>query len=163
MSIDPDHFRRAMAQFATGITVVTTRDAGGRLLGLTANAFCSVSLSPPLVLVCVGERSETHVGFRESGRFGVSVLAEGQKALSERFALPGSGKFENVPVLTGPGGLPLLEGALAHVECRIWADYPGGDHTIYLGEVEHVQVFGGRPLLFHGSLYLGLKGEGAGA
>ena len=103
---------------------------------------------------------------QDAMKYGVkhlTVLAEDQKALSERFALPGSGKFESVPVLTGPGGLPLLEGALAHVECRIWADYPGGDHTIYLGEVEHVQVFGGRPLLFHGSLYLGLKGEGAGA
>jgi flavin reductase (DIM6/NTAB) family NADH-FMN oxidoreductase RutF len=160
MRVDPSHFRRAMAEFATGITVVTTRDSRGIPLGLTANAFCSVSLDPPLVLVCVGERSETHAGFRDSGRFAVSVLAEDQEDLARQFALPGPGKFEGRRLVGGGGDLPLLKGALAHVLCRVWAAYPGGDHTIYLGEVEHLEVFGGRPLLFHQSLYHGLGGRG---
>jgi hypothetical protein len=88
MSIDPTSFRRALGQFATGVTVVTTRDAAGHPLGLTVSAFCSVSLHPPLVLVCVDHRSEANAGMRESGLFAVNVLGEEQEAVSRRFAAP---------------------------------------------------------------------------
>jgi flavin reductase (DIM6/NTAB) family NADH-FMN oxidoreductase RutF len=159
MSVDSDDFRKAMAQFATGVTVVTTRDSSRHLLGLTANAFCSVSLTPPLVLVCVGAHSETHPGFVQSGYFGVSVLAENQEVISRSFAQSGLEKFEGAPLVEGRHGLPLLEGALAHMECRVVAAHPAGDHTIYLGEVLRMEVFAGRPLLYYRSSYHRLEAE----
>ncbi len=159
MSVSASDFRRAMGQFATGITVVTTLDATGRPLGLTVNAFSSVSLDPVLVLVCIDNRSETHDGFEASQHFGVSVLAEGQQDWSHRFAFGGSEKFTAAPLLTGSTGVPLVPGALAHVECRVHSRHPGGDHTIYVGEVVSLDVSPGRPLLYHASAYRSLDGE----
>jgi flavin reductase ActVB len=155
-------FRRAMAQFATGITVVTTLDSQGRNLGLTVNAFSSVSLDPPLVLVCIDNRSETHAGFESSGVFGVSVLAEGQEAWSRRFALVGPEKFDGGGFIKGASGVALLPGALVHLECRVAAAYPGGDHTIYLGEIISLSASPGRPLLYHGSAYVRLEEDAEG-
>jgi flavin reductase len=94
MPIEPEVFRRALGQLAAGVTVVTTRNGEGRPLGLTVSAFCSVSLDPPLVLVCVDNRSEANAGFRSSGVFGVSVLADRQEETSRRFAVAGPAKFE---------------------------------------------------------------------
>jgi len=153
-------FRRAMGQFATGVTVVTTLDAGGRPLGLTVSAFASVSLDPILVLVCIDNRSETHDGFDASQVFGVSILAEGQEDWSHRFAFGGSEKFAAVPMTMGTTGVPLVPGALAHVECRVRSRLPGGDHTIYVGEVMTLRVSPGRPLVYHASAYRGLDPEG---
>ncbi len=161
MRVDPASFRRALGQFATGVTVVTTRDAQGRPQGLTVNAFCSVSLGPPLVLVCVDRRSEAHPAFLASRAFAVSVLAEGQEDLSRRFASGGAKKFSGVDLLPGRSGAPLLPEALAHLECRLTATHPGGDHTIFVGEVTQLAVHPGRPLLFHGSRYRRLP-RGAG-
>jgi flavin reductase (DIM6/NTAB) family NADH-FMN oxidoreductase RutF len=149
MPVDPADFRRALGQFAAGVTVVTTRDGLGRSLGLTVTAFAAVSLEPPLVLVCVDHRSETHAGFRHAGLFGVSILAEGQADVSRRFAGGGAGKFEGVDLDRGETGVPLIPGALAHLECRVSATHVAGDHTIYVGEVLSVQVRPGRPLLYH--------------
>ena len=157
MPIDPDDFRRTLAQLASGVTAVTTRDAAGRPLGLTVTSFCSVSLDPPLVLVCVDERSETHAGFRESGTFGVSVLAEDQEDVSRRFAWGGSAKFENAELIEGAGGVPLVAGALAHVSCQVVAAHPAGDHTIYVGEVVALTSRPGRPLLYHRGRYRRLE------
>ena len=159
MAIDPGRFRQALAQFATGVTVVTTIDPDGRPLGLTVNAFCSVSLDPPLVLVCIHNRSETHSGFETSKRFGVSVLAEDQEVWSQRFAFGGPEKFTAQPLLLGENGVSLIPGALAHFECRVVSALPGGDHTIYVGEVTRLAVAPGRPVLFHGSAY-GRMSEG---
>jgi flavin reductase (DIM6/NTAB) family NADH-FMN oxidoreductase RutF len=153
MPVDPADFRRALGQFATGVTVVTTREPGGRPLGLTANAFCSVSLNPPQVLVCVGCYSETHTGFRDFGFFGVSVLSEDQEDISRDFARPGDIKFDRVTLVPGTYGVLLVAGALAHIECRVAAAHPAGDHTIYLGEVVRLAVFPGRPLLYHDGVY----------
>jgi flavin reductase (DIM6/NTAB) family NADH-FMN oxidoreductase RutF len=150
---DDAQFRRAMAQFATGITVVTTLDSEGRNLGLTVNAFSSVSLDPPLILVCIDNRSETHAGFESSGVFGVSVLAEDQEEWSRRFALVGPEKFDGGGFLKGTSGVALLPGALVHLECRVAAAYPGGDHTIYVGKIMSLAASPGRPLLYHGSAY----------
>lgn len=158
MAIDPREFRRALAQFATGVTVVTTRDAAGEPHGLTVNAFCSVSLEPPLVLVCIDNRSDAHAGFRDSGLFAVSILGEEQQSVSDRFAYGGDAKFTGFGLLAGEHGVPLVPGALAHLECRVRADHAGGDHRIYVGEVLRLHVSPGRPLLYHASDYAGLSG-----
>lgn len=152
MAVDGEEFRRALGQFASGVTVVTTRDAQGQPLGLTVSAFASVSLEPPLVLVSIDNRSEAHAGFEASGVFGVSVLAEGQAEVSQRFAFGGPGKFGS-PLVLGAHGLHLVPHALAHIECRVLAAHPAGDHTIYVGEVLALTVRPGRPLLYHASRY----------
>lgn len=157
MPIEPSDFRKTLGQFATGVTIVTTRDASGRPMGLTVNAFASVSLEPPLVLVCIDNRSETHDGFEASGVFGASVLSEGQEGWSRRFANPGHEKFSPEDLLTGETGVALVPGALAHIECRVAATLAGGDHTIYVGEVLRLHAFPGRPLLYHGSGYRRLR------
>jgi flavin reductase (DIM6/NTAB) family NADH-FMN oxidoreductase RutF len=153
MRASADEFRRALGQFASGVTVVTTRSAEGQPLGLTVSSFCSVSLDPPLVLVCVDARSETNPGFRSSGVFGVSVLSEGQQAWSRRFASGGASKFDGVEMMTGKLGLALVPGALAYLECRLSAAYDAGDHALYVGEVVELSANPGRPLVYHGSAY----------
>jgi len=155
MAIDSGEFRRAMSQFASGVTVVTTMDESGSTLGLTVSSFCSVSLDPPLILVCVDRRSEVHAGFQASGLFGVSVLAEDQEPVSRLFATAGSQKFLEAPLATNAQGLAFVPGALAHIECRVASAYPGGDHVIYIGEVLGLAVWPGRPLLYHRRAYGG--------
>lgn len=161
MSATASEFRHALGQFATGVTVVLTRDAGGRPLGLTANAFCSVSLEPPQVLVCVGRRSEAHPGFA-SGRFGVSVLAADQEDVSRRFAAGGPAKFEAFALDEGPHGCLLVPGAVARLECAVVAAHAAGDHVIYLGEVLAAQARPGAPLVYHASRYARLAGPEVG-
>jgi flavin reductase (DIM6/NTAB) family NADH-FMN oxidoreductase RutF len=156
MTFDGMAFRRALGQFATGITVVTTRDPAGQPQGLTVNAFCSVSLEPPLVLICVDRRSEANAGLGHTALFSVSVLSEEQEEISRRFASGGPLKFEGLALAMGTSGLPLIPGALATLECRLVASYPTGDHTIYIGEVEHLSSEPGRPLIYHGSAYRSL-------
>jgi flavin reductase (DIM6/NTAB) family NADH-FMN oxidoreductase RutF len=153
MSIDAASFRRALGQFATGVTVVTTRDAAGRPLGLTVSAFCAVSLHPPLVLVCIDHRSEANAGMRGCGLFAVNVLAEDQEHVSRRFAAPGRAKVEGFSFLVGKHGLPLVPGALAHVECRVRSFHDEGDHAVWVGEVRALAAHPGRPLLHHAGTY----------
>jgi 3-hydroxy-9,10-secoandrosta-1,3,5(10)-triene-9,17-dione monooxygenase reductase component len=153
VSVDPSSFRRTLGQFATGVTVVTTRDASGRPLGLTVSAFCAVSLEPPLVLVCIDHRSEANRGLRESGEFAVSVLAEDQEGVSRRFAAAGSDKLEGFPFLDGPLGLPLVPGAVAHLECRVRSFHDEGDHAVWVGEVHGAAAQPGSPLLHHAGDY----------
>jgi flavin reductase (DIM6/NTAB) family NADH-FMN oxidoreductase RutF len=159
VGVDAASFRRALGQFASGVTVVTTRDASGQPLGLTVSAFCSVSLEPPLVLVCIDHRSEANRGLRESGLFAVSVLGEDQEAVSRRFAAPGAGKLEGFSFLDGHEGLPLVPGALSHVECRVRSFHEEGDHTVWVGEVRGTRAHPGRPLLHHASGYRRLEPE----
>jgi flavin reductase (DIM6/NTAB) family NADH-FMN oxidoreductase RutF len=162
MAVDSTRFRAAMAQFATGVTIVTTRDEAGHRFGLTVNAFASVSLEPPLVLVCIDNRSDAHRGFQASGVFGISVLGERQEEWSRRFATPGPDKWTGVTFETGAAGVALIPGALAHVECRVVAAHPAGDHTIYVGQVESLAATRGRPLLYHGSAYGRVEGRAKG-
>ena len=157
MAIEPADFRRALAQFASGVTAVTTRDASGRPLGLTVTSFSSVSLDPPLVLVCVDARSETHAGFRDSGAFGVSILAEDQEEVSKQFAWGGAAKFEKIALVEGGTGVPLVDGALAHLECRVAAAHVAGDHTIYIGEIVAMTTRPGRPLTYWQGRYRRLR------
>ncbi len=153
MGVDSFSFRRALGQFASGVTVVTTRDASGRPHGLTVSAFCSVSLHPPLVLVCVDHRSDANAGVRESGLFAVSVLAEDQEDVSRRFAAHGRAKVEDFPFVEGRHGLPLVPGALAHLECRVRSAHDEGDHAVWVGEVRALSVRPGRPLLHYAGAY----------
>ena len=119
-----------------------------------------MSLDPPLVLVCIDNRSEARKGFEDSGVFGVSVLAAGQEVWSRRFATPGPEKWNGGKFETGSTGVALIPGALAHIECRIVAAYPAGDHTIYVGQVEGLAATPGRPLLYHASGYGRVEGRG---
>jgi 3-hydroxy-9,10-secoandrosta-1,3,5(10)-triene-9,17-dione monooxygenase reductase component len=153
MSVDAASFRRALGQFASGVTVVTTRDASGQPLGLTVSAFSAVSLEPPLVLVCIDHRSDTNRGLRESGVFAVSVLEETQEQVSRRFAAPGSGKLKGFDFEKGVLGLPLVPGALAHVECDVRSFHDEGDHAVWVGAVRSARAWPGRPLLHHGGAY----------
>ena len=158
MGIDPDEFRRSLGQFASGVPVVTTRDKDGQPHGLTASSFCSVSLDPPLVLVCIDRRSETHDGFEASHVFGISVLREDQEHFSQRFSQSGREKFAARDLHLGEVGVALVPGALAHIECRVVSATQAGDHTIYVGEVVRLAVAAGQPLLFHASEYGRLDG-----
>lgn len=154
-----DDFRRVLGHFASGVTVITTRDAEGRPAGLTASAFTSVSLTPPLILVCVAHNAQSFPSLEASKGFAVNILASAQEALSNRFASSvGSApeKFEGIAHTPGSLGYPVLEGALAHLECVTVHTYPGGDHTIFVGQVEAAQCQGDsdiEPLLYYRGRY----------
>lgn len=153
MGVTGAEFRGAIGCFATGVAVVTTRQDDGRPCGLTANAVTSVSLEPPLVLVCVDKTAESHPHFGSTGIFAVNVLTEAQRDVSARFAMSGGDKFAGLPFHWGATGAPVLNQHLACVECRIVAAHDGGDHTIYVGRVEVAASRGGRPLLYFRGAY----------
>jgi len=150
-------FRRALSRFATGVTVVTVAHKKGGTKGMTANAFTSVSLDPALVLVCVDVRARTHALLKSARRFGVSVLDESQQGYAEFFARPNSdpGRMAELGIRfrRESNGVPYIEGCLAHLVCRRVAARRAGDHTIFIGEVEHLSCREGRPLLFYGGRY----------
>jgi flavin reductase (DIM6/NTAB) family NADH-FMN oxidoreductase RutF len=148
MAIEKNELRRVMGHFATGVTVITSIRISGELHGLTANAFTSVSLTPPLLLVCIDKKAESYPCFDESKVFTVNVLAADQEALSRRFAVTGGDKFEGVSYKIGANAAPILDGALAYLECRVTQKIDGGDHTIYIGEIEQAETKEGKPLLF---------------
>lgn len=143
-----DAFRAALARFASGVTVVTVRDAAGNDHGMTISAFSSLSLDPPLVLLCVDHAAALLPHLRAAELFGVSILAEGQQELSTRFAQQGTVRFDGVACAHAPEGPALLDGALVHLICRRVAEHPGGDHAILVGEVERTVVYDGTPLLY---------------
>ncbi len=153
MAIESRELRNVMGHFATGVTIITTKDVNGKPFGLTANAFSSLSLDPPLLLICVDKKVDCYAYFEESKVFGVNFLSEGQDHLSTRFATKGIEKFEGVSYTLGELGVALLDGALAHIECQLASAYEGGDHTVYLGEIVRVIVFEERPLLFYRGKY----------
>ena len=150
---DGQQLRRVMGLFATGVTILTTRDADGRPYGLTANAVSSLSLDPPLVLVCIDKTAETYPHFVASKCFVVNILAEDQQELSQRFAKSGGDKFAGVAHAVNLDGVPLLEGTLGNLECRIVETHEGGDHVIHIGEVHAGEVRGGSPLCYFGGKY----------
>jgi flavin reductase (DIM6/NTAB) family NADH-FMN oxidoreductase RutF len=144
-------FRRTLGMFATGVTVITTQD-GDQVHGMTANAFMSVSLRPPLVVISVDRRAKMHALLHEGRRYGISVLADEQRALSDRFAgRTGEGTEEVEFDLVHE--TPLVRGALAHLVARVVRSYWGGDHSLFLGQVEYARYGEGQPLLFHGGRY----------
>jgi flavin reductase (DIM6/NTAB) family NADH-FMN oxidoreductase RutF len=148
MPIDKNELRRVMGHFATGVTVITTFRKSGELHGLTANAFSSVSLTPPLLLICVDKKAESYPCFEESRVFTVNILAADQEDLSRKFAVTGGNKFEGVSYRAGANGAPILAGSIGYIECKLAAAHDAGDHTIYVGEVEQAETRDAKPLLF---------------
>jgi 3-hydroxy-9,10-secoandrosta-1,3,5(10)-triene-9,17-dione monooxygenase reductase component len=148
MALDKSEFRRVLGHFATGVTVITTHDPDGKPFGLTANAVTSLSLVPPLLLICVDKSADCYACFEESKVFTVNVLAEEQEALSRRFATKGVDKFEGVGYRRGRNGCAILEDAVAYMECSLTRAIDGGDHTIYLGQVDTADASEVPPLLF---------------
>lgn len=153
MAVDPADFRAALSQFASGVTVLTTRDAAGRDAGMTATAFSSLSLDPPLVLFCVGHDASMAPALRAATHVAVHVLAADQESLSRRFAATDDARFAGLTLRRGIGDVPLLEGAAARLECRIAERLPRGDHDIVVAEVLRVAVSDGTPLLYHRGRY----------
>lgn len=152
MAINNDEFRAALGRFASGVTIVTTKDKSGRRHGITVSAFCSVSLEPPLVLVCIDKDTGSHHALEETDAFVVNVLREDQQYLSDRFASFLPDKFDTVKYHSGIDELPVLENVLANLECRLLYSHAGGDHTIFVGKIEKMTVGDGNPLVyFHGN------------
>jgi flavin reductase (DIM6/NTAB) family NADH-FMN oxidoreductase RutF len=157
MTLDSAQFRKAMGAFATGVTIITV-DLEGEVHGMTANAFASVSLDPMLVLVCVDHSTRTHAHLHTKKRFGVNVLCEDQRGISEYYARP-ERSHEDAESEAGAHfdrtshGTPVLHGALAYLECRLHSAQNAGDHTIFIAEVEEVVVNDGDPLLFFRGKY----------
>ncbi len=151
--MDSREIRDIMAHFATGVTVVTTRDGAGSPFGLTVNAFTSLSLNPPLVVVCIDKAAQCYSCFEESKVFAVNVLSEDQEELSSRFATKGIEKFGEIKWHRGENNVPLLDGSIGTIECKIVNSYEGGDHTIYLGEIVSANATEDRPLLFFKGKY----------
>ena len=157
-TIDPREFRNAMGRFATGVTIVTT-EVEGETFGMTANAFLSVSLDPPLILISVGTKASMHERLPQSGRYGVSFLNEGQTDLSQHFAGQPVEGLE-VPFVR-KHDMPLIEGAVAHIVTKVVEAHPAGDHTLFIGEVEYLDSHDDRPLLFYAGKYHELNAEEA--
>lgn len=152
--IDPATFRHVLGRFPSGVTVVTVRGDDGRDYGMTVSAFASLSLEPPLVLVCIGDDATIAGAVAAAGQFAVSVLAEDQEPLAQRFADSGADRFSGTAVSRGPSGLALIDGAVAHLDCAIVARHRGGDHTIVVGEVLAASaVEDGRPLIYQRGEY----------
>jgi flavin reductase (DIM6/NTAB) family NADH-FMN oxidoreductase RutF len=160
MSAHAEDFRRAMGLFATGVTVVTV-ESEGRVEGMTANAFTSVSLEPLLVLICVDRKARTHAHLHARRRFGINVLAEEQRKISEHYAQPdrdpsraeqeAGAKFDFTS-----HGTPVLSGGLAYLECSLQSTQEAGDHTIFIADVDDIVIRGGKPLLYFEAGYRAL-------
>ncbi|MGD9630562.1 MAG: flavin reductase family protein [Pyrinomonadaceae bacterium] len=150
MPVSPNEFRSALSRFASGITVVTTKDDSGKFYGITVSAFCSVSLEPPLVLICIEKLSGSHSALLESSRFTVNILAAGDEGLSEHFASILDEKFEGIAYEVDDHGLPFLPSSIARLECSVFRTLDGGDHSVFLGLVEGVSVHDAEtdPLLY---------------
>jgi len=153
MALDAREIRNVMGHFATGVTVITTKDITGKPFGLTVNSFTSLSLNPPLVVVCVDKTVDCYSCFDETKVFAVNVLSEDQEELSRRFATKGIEKFAGIQWRMGEHGAPLLDGVIGTIECKVNHSYEGGDHTIFLGEILSAAAKGDRPLLFFKGKY----------
>jgi flavin reductase (DIM6/NTAB) family NADH-FMN oxidoreductase RutF len=160
-NFDQVAFKAALGQFATGVTVITTRAASGQLIGITASSFNSVSLAPPLVLWSLATRSASMPVFQTNSHYVVNVLAASQLDLCKRFATVKGDRFEGVSHAAGDSGMPVLDGALAWFECHNRSRYEEGDHVIFVGEVERcgIREDAGEiaPLVFQNGQFHGLK------
>jgi flavin reductase (DIM6/NTAB) family NADH-FMN oxidoreductase RutF len=156
--VDPAVFRQLCGRFATGVVVVTTADAEGEPVGMTANSFTAVSLQPPLVSVNIDRAAEMHQHILASARFVINILESGQETISRRFAGEERPRFDGVGYRRDEAGMPILIGALATIECLRHAAIDAGDHTIVVGLVTGGETSGGRPLLYYrGGYHDGLR------
>ncbi len=154
-SFDSKDFRAVLSAFATGITVVTALDAAGQPVGVTINSFTSVSLNPPLVLFCLGDKTRSLDSFVKATHFAINILSDQQQDVSALFAGKNAKDWSKVDWQAGQGGVPLLKGSLAQLECKAFAQHPGGDHVIIIGEVIGVTPPNEKlkPLLYYRSAY----------
>lgn len=148
MPVNSDEFRTALSRFPSGVTVVTTRDDEERFHGITVSAFCSLSLEPPRVLICIEKTAGSHFALEKSEAFVVNILNAEQREISEHFASQIENKFDTTDFETGIDGIPVLLGCLATLECRVTNAFDGGDHSIFVGEVEKASVNDGDPILY---------------
>jgi len=153
MDLSSEQLRKVLGHFATGVTVVTTRLASGQPWGFTVNAFTSVSLTPPLILICVDHRTESFQAMSRAETFAVNFLAEDQEEIARLFASKSKDRFERTAYTDSPEGNPLLEGCLGFLECRRIAAHAHGDHDVIIGEVVRAKASGGAPLLFYRSAF----------
>ena len=159
-SFSDREFRDAMGRFPTGVCVVTAKNAYGESIGMTVNSFSSVSLNPPLVLVCLGVESPRSQAIINAGQFNISILTQDQADVSSHFAQPGQGLAADGMVVAGHNASPVVPNAGAVVECDVEAQYPGGDHVILVGRVTHLTTnTNDAPLLYFGGAYRTLDGE----
>lgn len=156
MPVSKDDFRKVLSSFASGVTIITT-SSDGVLHGMTASAFCSLSLEPMLVLVCVDKAANSHDLIARSGGFAVNILTQSQQELSTNFARKDQDRtfgIKDLPHRLGVTGSPILEDCLAYLDCRVAHAYEGGDHTIYVGQVEEAVVISdGAPLVYFRGAY----------
>lgn len=153
MPINPNEFRSVLGRFTSGVTIIATRDASGTNHGMTVSAFSSLSLVPPLVLVCVGHAATIAGAVAAATHFGVSVLGEHQQAVAQRFAESHIDRFEGIATSLGTGGVPLIDGAIGWLACKVQARHEAGDHTIVVGEVLDAGTREGEPLLHYRGVY----------
>jgi flavin reductase (DIM6/NTAB) family NADH-FMN oxidoreductase RutF len=156
MAVSPDAFRSALKKFASGVTIVTVA-AGGELHGMTASSFASVSLVPPLVLVCLDKSSRTLALVAQTGSFAVNVLRADRQEVSHAFARAGVKPFSSIAHHLGDNGAPVLDDAIAVLECKTYRVFEAGDHEVVLGEVTASAVPGGDPLVYYDGAYRSLS------
>lgn len=150
---DPDLYRSLLGCFATGVTLATTLDAEGRAYGMTASAVSAVSLEPPLLLICVNREANFHAALGSEVGFVLNVLAADQEAISQTFSTDIEDPFAAVPFRLGEAGLPLVDGAAAHIVCAPWGSFEAGDHTVFFGRVTGGESFRRPPLVHHRGHY----------
>jgi flavin reductase (DIM6/NTAB) family NADH-FMN oxidoreductase RutF len=158
MTIDPDHYRSVLGRFASGVTILTTRDDSGQDHGMTVSAFAALSLSPPLVLACIDRSAAMHDILERTGFFAVNILASSQEALSRRFAdLDAHQRFDGIGFTRGRKGAPIIDDVLAVLECTLVRRVEGGDHGVFIGSVDTAMTEEMRPLLHYRGGYAQLE------
>ncbi|PYO10329.1 MAG: flavin reductase [Gemmatimonadetes bacterium] len=157
MSVSPDEFRAVLGRFPSGVTVVSTRGADGSDQGMTVSAFCSLSLDPPLVLICIEHSASVHEALTTAPGFAVNILSARQEQIARRFSIVDIERFEGVGFTRSSSGYAILDDILGLIECRRVALHEGGDHTIIVGEVEATRIEIGTPLLYYRGGYAQLE------
>ncbi|HEV7594846.1 MAG TPA: flavin reductase family protein [Gemmatimonadaceae bacterium] len=157
MSVTPDEFRSVLGRFPSGVTVVTTKVSDGSDEGMTVSAFCSVSLDPPLVLICIEKNASAYVALTAASGFVVNILAASQEQIARRFSIVDIDRFEGVGYSRSQNGFAVLDDVLGVIECTTFAMHDAGDHTIIVGEVEAARAQNGTPLLYYRGGYAQLE------
>ena len=157
MSVSPDEFRSALGRFASGVTVVTTKAGDGSDQGMTVSAFCSVSLEPPLMLICIEKTASAYKALTNAAGFVVNILSASQEQIARRFSIVDIDRFEGVGYSRSQNGFAVLDEVLGVIECNTFAMHDAGDHTIIVGEVEATRAENGTPLLYYRGGYAQLE------
>ncbi len=157
MTIDQHAFRAVLGRFSSGVTVVTLVDPAGGDRGMTVSAFCSVSLEPPLILICVDHAASVYESMSSVNDFTVNILSEGQEALARRFAGPDPDRFDGIGFSRGGNGIAILNDVLGYLQCKVVTRHSTGDHDIIIGEVEEAMAEDGRPLMYYRGGYAQLE------